>query len=152
MSVGVGQYFISFNPQKLIDLGSQITLMQLRVPLGVSQQVFLFSLGFPVQPTNHLVGHTPGVLTDSTADIAVALSLSAARRFSECISAVKTGTSARSLTTNVCASEQAKYWLLGEWATWSPFWLTSPFDVTGGCFQIVVLFFILNSKIGRAHV
>jgi glyoxylate reductase len=47
------------------------------------------------------VGHTPGVLTDSTADLAVALMLGIARGLVEGERVVRTG----------------------EWATWSPTWM-----------------------------
>ena len=48
------------------------------------------------------VGNTPGVLTETTADLAVALLLATARRLPEAVEAVKAG----------------------EWTTWKPMWLT----------------------------
>ncbi|KAL6053153.1 D-glycerate dehydrogenase, variant 2 [Balamuthia mandrillaris] len=63
------------------------------------------------------VGHTPGVLTDSTADIAVALLFAATRRLGEGIDLVKKG----------------------QWKTWSPFFMASPFDVTGCTVGVVGL-------------
>ena len=48
------------------------------------------------------IGYTPNVLTDSTADLVLALTLSVARRLPEAANAVRTG----------------------EWNTWKPFWMT----------------------------
>jgi lactate dehydrogenase-like 2-hydroxyacid dehydrogenase len=48
------------------------------------------------------VGHTPGVLTKTTAELAVALMMATARRIPEGVAAVKNG----------------------EWSTWQPMWLT----------------------------
>jgi glyoxylate/hydroxypyruvate reductase len=48
------------------------------------------------------VGYTPDVLTEATADLTLALLLSAARRVPEAVNAVKTG----------------------EWKSWTPFWMT----------------------------
>lgn len=68
------------------------------------------------------VGHTPGVLTESTADVTLALLLSAARRLPE-------------------ASADAK---AGRWTTWSPTgWLGA--DLTGAKLGIVGM-----GKIGEA--
>lgn len=50
---------------------------------------------------NVAVGHTPGVLTDTTADLAITLMLTTARRIPEAIAAVKNG----------------------EWTTWKPDWM-----------------------------
>lgn len=51
---------------------------------------------------NIRLGYTPDVLTDSVADIAIALMLAASRRIPEAIVAAKDG----------------------EWGTWSPYWMT----------------------------
>jgi glyoxylate reductase len=68
------------------------------------------------------VGFTPGVLTEATADLTMALLLSAARRLSE-------------------ASQDAKH---GRWTTWSPTgWLGS--DLNGAVLGIIGL-----GKIGQA--
>lgn len=48
------------------------------------------------------LGNTPGVLTDATADLVLALTLATARRVVEAAGAVKSG----------------------EWAAWKPFWMT----------------------------
>lgn len=63
------------------------------------------------------VGHTPGVLTDSTADLAVALTFATVRKIVPGVAAVKNG----------------------EWKTWSPFWMASPFDVSGSTVGVVGL-------------
>lgn len=68
------------------------------------------------------VGHTPGVLTETTADLAVALLLAAARRLPEAQAAVRAG----------------------EWTTWKPLWLAGR-DVHGSTVGIVGL-----GRIGRA--
>lgn len=60
------------------------------------------------------VGHTPGVLTETTADLAVALMLATARRLIE-------------------AAERVK---AGKWETWRPMELTGP-DVSGSTVGIV---------------
>lgn len=62
------------------------------------------------------VGNTPGVLTDTTADLAVALLLATARRLVEGAEAVKAG----------------------QWSTWKPEWLTGP-DLHGSTVGIVGL-------------
>ncbi len=68
------------------------------------------------------VGHTPGVLTETTADLAVALLLAAARRLPEAQTAVKAG----------------------QWTTWKPLWLAGR-DLHGSTVGIVGL-----GRIGRA--
>jgi len=60
------------------------------------------------------VGNTPGVLTETTADLAVALMLATARRL----------------------VEAAEYLKAGKWATWRPMELTG-FDVSGSTVGIV---------------
>jgi lactate dehydrogenase-like 2-hydroxyacid dehydrogenase len=62
------------------------------------------------------VGNTPGVLTDTTADLAVALMLATARRLPEAINAVKEG----------------------AWPPWQPEWMTGQ-DVFGSTVGIVGL-------------
>ncbi len=62
------------------------------------------------------VGHTPGVLTETTAELALALLLATARRLPEAIHAVKAG----------------------EWTTWKPMWLTG-WDLHGSTVGIVGL-------------
>ncbi len=62
------------------------------------------------------VGHTPGVLTETTAELALALLLATARRLPEAIHAVKAG----------------------EWTTWKPMWLTG-WDLHGATVGIVGL-------------
>jgi lactate dehydrogenase-like 2-hydroxyacid dehydrogenase len=62
------------------------------------------------------VGNTPGVLTDTTADLAVGLLLAAARRLPEAIDSVRNG----------------------EWTTWKPMWLTGQ-DVFNSTVGIVGL-------------
>ncbi len=62
------------------------------------------------------VGNTPGVLTDTTADLALALLLATARRLTEAAAAIQAG----------------------EWATWKPMWLTGR-DLTGSTVGIVGL-------------
>jgi glyoxylate/hydroxypyruvate reductase len=62
------------------------------------------------------VGNTPGVLTDTTADLALALMLAAGRRLSEGIDAVRNG----------------------EWSTWKPEWLAG-YDLYGSTVGIVGL-------------
>ena len=68
------------------------------------------------------VGHTPGVLTESTADLAFALLLAAARRLPEGERAVKSG----------------------DWLTWEPTWLLGR-DVAGATLGVVGY-----GRIGRA--
>lgn len=63
-----------------------------------------------------LVGNTPGVLTETTADLAVALLLTTARRLPEAIDAVKHG----------------------AWGPWTPEWMTG-IDVFGSTVGIVGL-------------
>lgn len=65
---------------------------------------------------NVLVGNTPGVLTDTTADLTLALLLATARRLPESIEAVKSG----------------------EWSTWKPEWMTGR-DLYGSTVGIVGL-------------
>ncbi len=60
------------------------------------------------------VGNTPGVLTETTADLTFALMLATARRVVEAAAAVRAG----------------------EWRTWKPMWLTGP-DVWGATLGIV---------------
>jgi glyoxylate reductase len=60
------------------------------------------------------VGYTPGVLTETTADLAFALILAVARRLPEGLAAVRAG----------------------EWLTWEPGWLLGR-DVHGACLAIV---------------
>jgi lactate dehydrogenase-like 2-hydroxyacid dehydrogenase len=62
------------------------------------------------------VGNTPGVLTDTTADLTVALMLATARRLIEAAAAVKSG----------------------EWSTWKPEWMTG-YDLYGSTVGIVGL-------------
>src|SRR5690606_8401989 len=57
---------------------------------------------------NVAVGNTPGVLTDTTADFAIALLLATARRIPESIDAVRRG----------------------EWTTWKPEWMAG-YDLYG---------------------
>jgi glyoxylate reductase len=68
------------------------------------------------------VGYTPGVLTETTADLAFALILAAARRLPEGVAAVRAG----------------------EWLTWEPDWLLGR-DVHGATLAIVGA-----GRIGRA--
>jgi lactate dehydrogenase-like 2-hydroxyacid dehydrogenase len=63
---------------------------------------------------NVAVGNTPGVLTDTTADLAVALLLAVARRIPESIDAIRNG----------------------EWTTWKPEWMAG-YDVHGSTVGIV---------------
>jgi lactate dehydrogenase-like 2-hydroxyacid dehydrogenase len=60
------------------------------------------------------VGHTPGVLTETTADLTWALLMCVARRLVEAAAAVKDG----------------------SWTTWLPMWMTGP-DVHGSTLGIV---------------
>ena len=60
------------------------------------------------------VGYTPGVLTDATADLVLALTLATARRLPEAAAAVRDG----------------------SWTAWSPFWLVGK-DVYGATVGIV---------------
>jgi lactate dehydrogenase-like 2-hydroxyacid dehydrogenase len=60
------------------------------------------------------VGHTPGVLTETTADLTWALLMAVARRLVEAAAAVKSG----------------------EWTTWLPMWMTGP-DVHGASLGII---------------
>ncbi len=62
------------------------------------------------------VGHTPDVLTETTADLALALMLATARRLPEALAAVKDG----------------------SWGTWHPFWMTG-IDLYGSTVGIVGL-------------
>jgi lactate dehydrogenase-like 2-hydroxyacid dehydrogenase len=62
------------------------------------------------------VGHTPGVLTETTADLTVALLLATARRLPEAITTVKDG----------------------SWGAWRPMWMTGS-DVYGSTVGIVGL-------------
>lgn len=62
------------------------------------------------------VGNTPGVLTDTTADLALALMLATARRFPEAMAAVKEG----------------------AWGPWQPTWMTG-IDLYGSTVGIVGL-------------
>jgi glyoxylate reductase len=68
------------------------------------------------------IGYTPGVLTETTADLAFALLLAAARRLPDGIAAVREG----------------------EWLTWEPDWLLGR-DVNGAALAIVGA-----GRIGRA--
>lgn len=63
-----------------------------------------------------VVGNTPGVLTETTAELAFALMLATARRIPEGVHAVKAG----------------------EWRTWKPMWLTGQ-DIHGSTVGIVGL-------------
>jgi lactate dehydrogenase-like 2-hydroxyacid dehydrogenase len=65
---------------------------------------------------NIAVGNTPGVLTETSADLAVALLLATARRLPESIDAVRNG----------------------EWTTWKPEWMAG-YDVYGSTVGIVGL-------------
>jgi lactate dehydrogenase-like 2-hydroxyacid dehydrogenase len=69
-----------------------------------------------------LIGNTPGVLTDTTADLTVALMLVTARRLVEAAEAVKDGT----------------------WSTWKPEWMTG-YDLFGSTVGIIGL-----GRIGEA--
>jgi glyoxylate/hydroxypyruvate reductase len=60
------------------------------------------------------IGYTPGVLTDATADLVLALTLAAARRIPEATDAVRSG----------------------AWRSWSPFWLCGK-DVWGATVGII---------------
>ena len=60
------------------------------------------------------VGFTPGVLTDATADLVLALTLATARRLPEAAAAVRSG----------------------AWTAWSPFWLVGK-DVHGATVGII---------------
>jgi len=60
------------------------------------------------------VGNTPGVLTETTAELAFALMLATARRLPEAVDAVKSG----------------------EWSTWKPEWMTGR-DVFGSTVGVV---------------
>ena len=63
---------------------------------------------------NVAVGNTPGVLTDTTADLALALLLATARRIPESIDAIRHG----------------------EWTTWKPEWMAG-YDLHGSTVGIV---------------
>jgi lactate dehydrogenase-like 2-hydroxyacid dehydrogenase len=63
---------------------------------------------------NVAVGNTPGVLTDTTADLAIALLLATARRIPESIDAIRRG----------------------EWTTWKPEWMAG-YDLHGSTVGIV---------------
>ncbi len=63
-----------------------------------------------------LIGNTPGVLTETTADLTLALMLATARRLIESAAAVKSG----------------------EWSTWKPEWMTG-YDLYGSTVGIVGL-------------
>lgn len=65
---------------------------------------------------NVAVGHTPGVLTETTADLALTLMLATARRIPEAVDAVRNG----------------------EWSTWKPEWMAG-YDVYGSTVGIVGL-------------
>ncbi len=65
---------------------------------------------------NIVVGNTPGVLTETSADLAVGLMLATARRIPESIEAVRQG----------------------EWTTWKPEWMAG-YDVYGSTVGIVGL-------------
>jgi len=71
---------------------------------------------------NVKVGYTPGVLTDSTADLTVSLLLATSRRLIEGSTALKAG----------------------EWSAWSPLWLCGP-ELAGSTVGIVGL-----GQIGKA--
>jgi glyoxylate/hydroxypyruvate reductase len=71
---------------------------------------------------NVLVGYTPGVLTDSTADLTVSLLLATSRRLVEGSQALRSG----------------------DWAAWSPLWLCGP-ELAGSTVGIVGL-----GQIGKA--
>ncbi|HXF62915.1 MAG TPA: D-glycerate dehydrogenase [Caldilineaceae bacterium] len=62
------------------------------------------------------VGNTPGVLTETTADLALALMLATARRLPEAIDAVRNG----------------------EWSTWKPEWMAG-YDLYGSTVGIIGL-------------
>lgn len=74
------------------------------------------------------VGHTPGVLTEATADLTIALLLAAARRLPQASADV----------------------LAGRWSTWSPTgWLGA--DLHGACLGIVGMGAIGSAVARRAH-
>jgi lactate dehydrogenase-like 2-hydroxyacid dehydrogenase len=75
-----------------------------------------------------VVGNTPGVLTETTADLAFALILATARRVTGAERALRDG----------------------EWTTWSPFWLTGP-DVHHGTLGILGMGRIGYEVARRAH-
>jgi lactate dehydrogenase-like 2-hydroxyacid dehydrogenase len=77
---------------------------------------------------NIAVGNTPGVLTETSADLAVALLLAAARRIPESIEAVRRG----------------------EWTTWKPEWMAG-YDVYGSTVGIVGLGRIGAAVARRLH-
>jgi lactate dehydrogenase-like 2-hydroxyacid dehydrogenase len=68
------------------------------------------------QRHNVAVANTPGVLTDTTADLALTLMLAAARRLPEAIDAVRNG----------------------EWSTWKPEWMAG-YDLYGSTVGIIGL-------------
>ncbi len=69
-----------------------------------------------VRPHGVRIGNTPGVLTDTTADLALGLILATARRITEAAEAVKAG----------------------EWAAWRPEWMTGA-DLHGSTVGMVGL-------------
>jgi lactate dehydrogenase-like 2-hydroxyacid dehydrogenase len=84
---------------------------------------------------------------DSTADLAVALTFATVRKIVPGVAAVKNGAPLllflpppmyrpahrpRSLCSLVGTHA-------GDWKTWSPFWMASPFDVTGSTVGVVGL-------------
>ena len=75
---------------------------------------------------NVLVGNTPGVLTDTTADLTLALLLATARRLPESIEAVKSG----------------------EWSTWKPEWMTGR-DLYGSTVGMFTWTFLHEQKGAR---
>jgi lactate dehydrogenase-like 2-hydroxyacid dehydrogenase len=77
---------------------------------------------------NVAVGNTPGVLTETTADLAVALLLATARRIPESIDAIRRG----------------------EWTTWKPEWMAG-YDVYGSTVGVVGLGRIGTAVAKRLH-
>lgn len=77
---------------------------------------------------NVAVANTPGVLTDTTADLALTLMLAAGRRLREAIDAVRNG----------------------EWSTWKPEWMAG-YDLYGSTVGIIGLGRIGSAVARRVH-
>jgi len=92
----------------ICTLSDPINQAVVQACMGKLRVVSTMSVGYShldtkvLRENNVLVGNTPGVLTNATADLVLALTLATARRITEAANAAK----------------------VGEWKAWEPFWMT----------------------------